>query len=74
MTWQTERIMTPLQYRRIIKLLSLTQAGAARFLGVSERTSRRYIEGTAVIPVSVALLLRSMIAHDETPIVPKWER
>ena len=41
MTWQDERMMSPAQYRWYIKALGMSQAGAGRYLGVSERTSRR---------------------------------
>ena len=42
-----------------------------RFLGVSDRTMRRYLRGQRDIPVSTALLLNCMIAHRLKPVVPK---
>jgi len=70
MTWQTDRTMTGRQFKTIIKQLGMTQAGAARFLGVAERTARRYITGEMKIPVACVLLLRGMVEFDELPIVP----
>ena len=73
MNWQN-RTMTPDQYAWYINKLGMTQAGAGRFLGISERTSRRYIRGEGEIPPAQALLLRSMYFHKDTPVVPKWTR
>lgn len=53
--------MTALQYRAAIEKLGLSQRGAGAFLGVDERTSRRWALGEAQVPESVALLLRLMI-------------
>ena len=72
--WQKERQMTPRQYSMIIKQLGLNKASAGRYTGVSGRTSHRYISGDAAIPTATALLLRSLVAHNERPIVPKWKR
>lgn len=53
--------MTPKQYAEAIERLGLSQRAAGRFLGVDERTSRKWIAGDTRIPESVALLLRLMI-------------
>lgn len=53
--------MTGVQYRAAIEKLGLSQQGAARFLCVGERTSRRWALGEARVPESVAMLLRLMI-------------
>jgi DNA-binding transcriptional regulator YiaG len=74
MSWQTERTMTPRQFKAAIKSLGMTQAGAGRYLGLSERTARRYISGDAKPSAAEVLLLRSLIEHNEVPIVPKWHR
>ena len=74
MSWQDERAMTRKQYRETIAQLGLTQAGAGRYLGVSERTAHRYVSGDAEVPASAALLLRSLIHHNEQPIAPAWVR
>ena len=70
--WQMQRAMSPRQYERAITALGLNQASAGRFLGVSERTSRRYVSGDAEIPASSVMLLRLMMHKDLTPVVPKW--
>jgi DNA-binding transcriptional regulator YiaG len=53
--------MTPKQYAAAIERLGLSQRGAAAFLGVDERTSRKWIAGDNRVPESVAMLLRLMI-------------
>ncbi len=53
--------MTPKQYADAIERLGLSQRGAGRFLGVDERTSRKWIAGDARIPESAAKLLRLMV-------------
>lgn len=59
--------MTPKQYADAIERLGLSQRAAGRFLGVDERTSRKWIAGDARIPESVALLLRLMIKLKLSP-------
>ena len=49
--------MTALEYRATLSRLGLTQTGAARLLGVTGRTSRRWAAGET-IPQSVVLHLR----------------
>jgi transcriptional regulator with XRE-family HTH domain len=71
--WQ-ERTLTPLQYRRVLAELGLTYSAAARFLGVSYRTSTRYAHGMAEVPPAHALLLRAMIEFGQTPVVPYWSK
>ncbi len=53
--------MSPKQYAEAIDRLGLSQRAAGRFLGVEERTSRRWISGESAIPESVAKLLRLMV-------------
>jgi transcriptional regulator with XRE-family HTH domain len=71
--WQYERTMTPEQYVIAFRLLGLDQAKAARVLGISERTSRRYVRGETEIPPAHALLLRAMLRYRVTPLVPDWQ-
>lgn len=59
--------MTPAQYAAAIAKLGLSQRGAAAFLGVDERQSRRWIAGDARIPESAAKLLRLMVRLKLTP-------
>ena len=73
MSWQTDRTMTPTQYKRIIKALGMTQGGAGRFLGVSPRTGHRYCSGETEVPTTTAMLLRSMVYHGDEPVVPEWK-
>lgn len=48
--------MTPDAYRAAIERLGLTQVGAADFLGVGERSSRRFAAEGAPRSVELALL------------------
>jgi DNA-binding transcriptional regulator YiaG len=59
--------MTPKQYAEAIEHLGLSQRGAGKFLGVDERTSRKWIAGGARIPGSVAKLLRLMVRLKISP-------
>lgn len=72
--WQKERKMTGRQFKTIIRQLGMTQVGAGRYIGLSGRTARRIVLGESEIPVAAALLLRSLVAHNEKPLVPKWQR
>jgi len=74
MSWQDEREMSRKQYREAIAQLGLSQAAAGRYLGISERTAHRYVSGDAAVRTSDALLLRSLIHHNEVPVVPAWVR
>jgi hypothetical protein len=51
--------MTPLQYRAALDKLSLSQRAAGPFLGVDERTSRRWAADDP--PQVVGMLLRLMV-------------
>ena len=66
------RSMTPEAFRHAIKMLGMSQLAAGRFIGVSGRTARRYGNGQAVIPPAAVLLLRSLLHHGDTPVVPRW--
>jgi DNA-binding transcriptional regulator YiaG len=52
------------EYRAIIEALGMNQVGAARFLGIGPRTSRRWIAGDAVPTVAASKLLRLMLKHN----------
>jgi hypothetical protein len=75
-TWQLlgQRKTSHRQLLVMTRELGLNKAAAGRFIGVSERTTRRMFRGQAEIPVSVGLLLRLMLKHGEQPIVPAWSR
>jgi DNA-binding transcriptional regulator YiaG len=59
--------MTPKQYAAAIEALGLSQRAAGVFLGVDERTSRRWVLGESAIPESVAKLLRLMVRLKISP-------
>lgn len=59
--------MTPTQYRIAIEKLGLSQRGAARFLKIDERTSRRWALGELPVPEAVAKLFRVMIEIGISP-------
>ena len=42
--------VTPTDFRAALARLGLTQAGAARLLGVDERTARRWARGERQVP------------------------
>ena len=54
--------MTSDEYRGSIDKLGLTQSGAARMLGVDERTSCRWANGERDVPPPVQRFLRFLIA------------
>jgi DNA-binding transcriptional regulator YiaG len=67
------------EYRAALKRLGLTQVSAARFFDVHEMTSRRWANGSAVVPGPVAKLLRLMAQMEFTVEyvdrqIERWER
>jgi DNA-binding transcriptional regulator YdaS (Cro superfamily) len=64
--------MSPRDFKYAIDILGLDQAKTARVLGISERTTRRYIRGETPIPAAHSLLLRAMVRYKVTPVVPAW--
>lgn len=71
MNWQKKREMSGEQFKAAIRQLGMTQAGAARYFGCGERTIHRYCSGEIEVQASDVLLLRSLIHHNEVPLVPK---
>ena len=69
--WQYERTMSSDQYRVALEVLGLSQLAAGRWLGISPRTSRRYIKGKATIQPAHALLLRAAVHHKWKLVIPK---
>jgi transcriptional regulator with XRE-family HTH domain len=49
--------MTAVELRNLLARLDLTQAGAARLLGINDRTMRRYVLGERSIPEPIRRLL-----------------
>jgi hypothetical protein len=74
MSWQKQREMTGLQFKLVTRRLGMSRAGAGRFLGVSEATTRRWVLDENRIPVAVVMLLRAMVELQIEPVVPEWER
>jgi hypothetical protein len=54
------------EYRRAIEQLGLTQIGAAKLLGVDERTSRRWANGERDVPAPAVRFLAYLIATRKT--------
>ena len=59
--------MTPLAYRKATAQLGLSQAGAARFFSVNERSSRRWASGEHKVPRFIEILLELMLKFDVKP-------
>jgi len=61
--------MTPQRYRAILKKLNLSQVGAAKFLGVGARTSRRWasLDDPLDMPEATEMLLELMITLNLLP-------
>ena len=59
--------MTADQYRNALAALDLSQVGAARLLGVDERTSRRWANGERDIPPPAERFLLFMIRAGIAP-------
>lgn len=58
--------MTADEYREALARLDLSQVGAARLLGVDERTSRRWANGERDIPPPASRFLQYLIATGKT--------
>jgi hypothetical protein len=59
--------MNGAEYEKAIARLDLTKVEAARFLGVDDTTSRRWIGDKSPVPRSVVILLRLMIRYRLSP-------
>ena len=59
--------MTPTELRDLLADLGLSQSGAARLLGVHDRTPRRWVTGEQDIPPPVQRFLKLMLALKLTP-------
>lgn len=55
------------RYRDLIERLGMTQVGAAKFLDIGERTSRRWATDDIEVPLGVIMLLEIMVKHGITP-------
>jgi DNA-binding transcriptional regulator YiaG len=59
--------MSPDDYRATLAALNLSQMGAAKLLGVDERTSRRWAIGERPVPEPVSRFLRLLLAAKISP-------
>ena len=57
------QLMTPKQLRKMLEDAALTQKRAARLIGLTDRSMRRYTGGEVSIPRSVEYALRYVIEH-----------
>lgn len=53
--------MTALQLQKLLDRAGLSQRGAAKAIGISERQMRRYVAGEADVPLVVEFALRWVI-------------
>jgi DNA transposition AAA+ family ATPase len=59
--------MTPKQLRKFLDDAGMSQRGAAREIGIGERTMRRYIAGDQPIPTTVEYALRWIASQPRKP-------
>jgi hypothetical protein len=59
--------MTGAEYEKAIARLDLSLVEAARFLGIDDTTSRRWVKNISPVPRAVAILLRLMIRYRLAP-------
>ena len=55
------------RYRELIEKLGMTQVGAAKWMDIGERTSRRWAIGEVDVPLAVIMLLETMVKCELTP-------
>ena len=67
---QTLRSISAREYRALIAALGMNITDAGRYLGVSPRQGRRYVEGTRQVRPAEVLLLRLLEHKNIEPLVP----
>jgi plasmid maintenance system antidote protein VapI len=55
--------MTGGQLQRLLDRAGLSQRGAAKALGINERTMRKYVAGDAEIPRAIEIAIRCLAEH-----------
>lgn len=55
------------RYRALTETLGFSQRGAARFLDVGDRISRRWANDEADVPLAVIMVLELMVKFDLRP-------
>jgi plasmid maintenance system antidote protein VapI len=58
--------LTGKQLQAFLDRAGLSQRGAAKAIGIGERTMRRYVAGEAVVPLVVELALRWVASDSGT--------
>lgn len=69
MAWQKQRRISRRQFTLFLDKHQLRHEDMGRYLDVSTRTIARYVKGTK-IPAAVSLLIASLDARGEAPLVP----
>jgi len=57
--------LTAAQLQKLLDRAGLSQRGAAKALGINERTMRKYVAGDAEIPRVVELAVRCLTMHPD---------
>jgi transcriptional regulator with XRE-family HTH domain len=57
--------VTAAQLQKLLDRAGLSQRGAAKALGIDERTMRRYVAGDAEVPKVVELAIICLAQHSE---------
>jgi hypothetical protein len=68
--WQRDREMAPAELAGFMQRHRLPQTEMMAYLDIGERTLRRYLRGTAPIPVPIVLILRALDELREPPDIP----
>jgi plasmid maintenance system antidote protein VapI len=58
--------MTAIQLQRLLDSAGLSQRGAAKVIGINERTMRKYVAGESEIPLTVEYALRWVISQQKS--------
>ena len=69
--WQCDRTAGPGEFLLLQNQLGISQAALSRYLGVSDRTVRRYVNGDSLIPEAHVLLVRALLHFKVRPLVPR---
>jgi hypothetical protein len=56
--------VTPKQLRKTLENAGLSQSKAARLIGITDRSMRRYLAGDVGIPLAVKYALQYVIEHE----------
>jgi hypothetical protein len=59
--------ISPERFKWLLDRLGLSKRGAARFLGINERTARNYAEGRSPVDPATSMLLEVLVKHKIEP-------